>query len=406
MEDDREGVRFFAIDPAKLDDPFADFRYFREHHRVFRYAPLNSWFVFRYDDVAAMLADPRLSANRMSAFLDATPAPARAEVREIEPYLEKFRLMRDGAAHAHTRHLVEQGFKAAVEPLSEKIRAAAVELLGRTARGCTLDVAADYAFLLPAWALSNLMGVRERDRARVVRWSVDFIDFFNIVPITVDIARRMARSAIELRDYMRELLAERQTSPQEDFLGTLLAASGPGGALSEDEIVANGILILLAGHVAVRNLIGNAVYLLLANSGQFAKLKAEPALLENAIEETLRYEAPVATIPRVALEDLEVGGVRIARGESLQLSIASANRDAAHFPEPERFEITRRPGRTLSFGHGPHGCLEVHLARMEARIALEVLFARASALELDSSRPIVWYRNLGNRAPINLPIKL
>lgn len=400
-----EGSKFFLNDSRKLDDPFADFRYFRSRRPLFYYPPLKSWFVFTYDDVAALLADRRLSANRITAFLETTPAAVREQVRSVAPYLEKFMLMQDGAGHARMRHSMEQGFRAAVDSLRGSIAQAAGELLDRAAASGRLDVAADYAFLLPAWALSDLMGVRPEDRARVIQWSVDFIDFFNFVPITEDTATRMVRSALELRDYMGELLAARRAAPSHDFLGLLLQESAQGGGLSDDEIVANGMLLLLAGHVAVRNLIGNTIYLLLTHPEQLALLEQNPTLLTNAIEESLRYEPPVAMIPRQALEDLELHGARIERGALVQLSLASANRDEAHFSAPERFDITRAPGHLLSFGHGPHGCLGAHLARLEAQIAIRALLARYS-LQLDGSRPIVWYRNAGNRGPINLPLLL
>jgi cytochrome P450 len=403
---DREGAGFFLNGPARLDDPYADFRYFRQHRPVFHYAQLNSWFVFRYDEVAQLLADERLSANRMNAFLETTPAPVRADVERVAPYLEKFMLMQDAGEHARTRRCVELAFKNSLDSLRAGISDAAKTLLDRAMRARKLDVAAGYAFLMPAWALSDLLGVRPEDRGRVVQWSLDFIDFFNFVPITVDTASRMVRSALELRDYMLNLLAERRAAPRHDFLGTLLDESERGAGLTEDEIVANGMLLLLAGHVAVRNLIGNTVYLLLKHAEQFAALRSRPELLSNAIEESLRYESPVAMIPRVALEDLEVAGQRIKRGELLQLVIASANRDEAHFSDPERFDITRTQSRILSFGHGPHGCLGAHLARMEAEIALSALFARSPEPGLDESQSIVWYRNAGNRGPINLHILL
>ncbi len=155
------------------------------------------------------------------------------------------------------------------------------------------------------------------------------------------------------------LLTERRAAPRQDFLGTLLDS----GDLSDDEIIANGMLLLLAGHVAVRNLIGNAVYLLLTHPEQFARLQSNPALLASAIEETLRYEPPVAMIPRVALQDIEVEGAHVRRGDLIRLVIALANRDEAHFPDAGRFDIERKHGRVLTFGNGPHGCLGAHLAR-------------------------------------------
>jgi len=397
-----EGAGFFLNDSRKLDDPFDDFKYFREHRPLFRYEPLKSWFAFGYDSVAELFADRRLSANRMRGFLDTTPPEVREDVRRVAPYLEKFVLMQDGTEHARMRRSMELGFKRATDALPDRIRTATNVLLERAAPTGRLDVAADYGFLLPAWALSDLLGVKEEDRPRVLQWSVDFIDFFNFAPITVDTASRMVRSAVELREYMIALLAERRATPRRDFLGTLLDA----GELSDDEIIANGVLLLLAGHVAVRNLIGNAVYLLLTYPEQFARLRSNPALLSNAIEETLRYEPPVVMIPRVALEDINVEGELIRCGELIQLVIASANRDEAHFPDPDRFDITRQHGRVLSFGHGPHGCLGAHLARMETQIALEALFARSPEPRFDDSRQTVWYRNAGNRGPINLHILL
>jgi cytochrome P450 len=231
---------------------------------------------------------------------------------------------------------------------------------------------------------------------------LDFIGFFNIIPITAETTRPMVRSATEMIDYTKRLLAERRENPRDDFLGTLARAKTE--EITEDEIVANTMLLLLAGHVAPRNLIGNTIYLLLTHPDQFHKLRGNPELLRSAVEETLRYEPPVTLIPRIALEDFELRGNTIQAGQILQLSIASANRDGAHFPDPDRFDITRKPGKILSFGHGPHGCLGAPLAMEEAQIALETLFRRMPGLRLDDSREIRWYRNAANRGPENLPL--
>jgi cytochrome P450 len=205
-------------------------------------------------------------------------------------------------------------------------------------------------------------------------------------------------------DYTRNLLTERRANPRDDFLGTLVNATTETGGFSDEEIISNAMLLLLAGHVAVRNLVGNAIYLLLTHPEQFTQVKVESALLHNAVEETLRYEPPVTLIPRIAAEDFEFQGNAIREGQIVQLSIASANRDAVHFPGGERFDISRKPGRHLSFGYGPHGCLGASLAREEAQIALETLFRRMPRLRLDESKEIQWYRNAGNRGPITLPL--
>jgi cytochrome P450 len=258
--------------------------------------------------------------------------------------------------------------------------------------------------LLPAYVLSDLLGVHKGDRGKVVQWSIDCVDFFNVVPITVDTSRRMAESALAMIDYTKSLLAEQRAHPRDDFLGTLVHVSVHGASFADDEIIANAMLLLLAGHVAARNLIGNAIYLLLIHPEEFAKLRADPALVHNAVEETLRYEPPVTLIPRIVLEDFELYGNAIRQGQLVQLSIASANRDSTHFPDAERFDFSRTPGRYVSFGMGPHGCLGAALAREEASMALATLFRRMPGLRPDASQPIQWYRNAGNRGPITLPL--
>ncbi len=401
--DEREAERFFLDVPEKLDDPFPDLAYFRENRPVFYHEALNQWFVFGYDDVSALFSDPRMSADRMKGFVDAAPEEVREDLRGVAPYLERFVLMMDDPDHRRVRRFLHGGFNAAaIKGLQERIRSIADELLDKVQDSGRMDVSGDYGFLLPAYVLSDFLGFPKEDRDRVLKWSVDFIGFFNVVPITAETTRPMVQSATEMIRYVGELLAERRREPRDDFLGAL--ANADPGEISEEEIVSNAMLLLLAGHVAPRNLIGNAVYLLLKHPDQLAKLREDPSLMRNVLEETLRFEPPVTLIPRIALEDIELRGSTIRAGQIVQLSIASANRDETRFPDPDRFDVTRQPGRTLSFGHGPHGCLGALLALEEAQISLETLFRRMPGMKLDESRDIVWYRNAANRGPDVLPL--
>ncbi len=239
----------------------------------------------------------------------------------------------------------------------------------------------------------------------MVQWSADFVDFFNILPITEDTVHRMVKSSTEMTEYMRGLLDERADEQRDDFLGLMAAAAGTG-EVTEDEVVGSTMLLLIAGHLPVRNLIGNVVWLLHQNPREYERFLAEPSLLDSVMEEALRCEPPVAAIPRIPMEDVVVFDQKIAAGEIFQLSIIAANRDPSRFPDPDRFDVTRNPRGVLSFGHGPHGCLGARLAREQARIALEVLFRRADGpLLVDDSREIRWYRNAGNRGPESLPVK-
>ena len=397
---------FFLENPQKLDDPFADLAWLREHRPVHRHEPFRQWFVFPYDEVQSLFSDKRLSADRVAGFVDAVPETVRDEVRTLLPYLEKWLIFRDGADHAQLRTILHRGFNAkAIEAMRGPIEHMANDLLDRAASSGVLDVGEDYGFLIPVYVLSDFMGIPPEDRDRVVQWSVDFVDFFNIIPITEDTTQRMVRAATEMSAYMRELLLERHSRRNDDFLG-LMAAASSDGEITDDEIVGNTLLLLIAGHVAVRNLIGNVLWLLLEHPSEYERLRQDPSLLRSTIEESLRYEPPITQIPRIAIEDIEVRGQTIAAGDIIQLSIVAANRDPRRFPEPDRFDVARNPRGVLSYGHGPHGCLGARLAREQAAIALEVLFRRAAGpLQLDDSREIRWYRNAGNRGPETLPVR-
>ena len=264
----------------------------------------------------------------------------------------------------------------AIEALRGPVERAADELLDAAIDAGRLDVAADYGYLLPVYVLADFMGIHPEDRDQVVQWSADFVDFFNIIPITEDTAHRMVKSSTEMTAHMRGLLAERGTDKRDDFLG-LMAAAARAGEITEDEVIGNTMLLLIAGHLPVRNLIGNVVWLLQQNPREYERLLAAPAMLGSVIEEALRYEPPVAAIPRIPLEDVVVRDQTIGAGEIIQLSILAANRDPSRFPDPDRFDAARNPHGAISFGHGPHGCLGARLAREQATIALEVLFRRA-----------------------------
>lgn len=396
---------FFLDSPEKLDDPFADLAWLREHHPVYKHEASGQWFVFPYDEVSSLFADRRLSADRIAAFAESAPPEVREDVASVVPFLETWLIFRDGPEHGRLRRALHEGFNAtAIAALRAPVERVANALLDQAIHDGRLDVAADYGFLLPVYVLAEFMGVPVADHDRVVQWSVDFVDFFNVIPITSDTAQRMVRSSDEMARYMRGLLSARETHERNDFLG-LMARAARTGEIGEQEAIGSTMLLLIAGHLPVRNLIGNVVWLLGRRPDDFARVLASRDMIDGVIEETLRYEPPIGAIPRTTIEDITVCGRRIPAGEVIQLSILAANRDPGHFPDPDRFEITRKPHGVLSFGHGPHGCLGARLAREQAQIALEVLFRRTGPLWPDGERETRWYRNAANRGPENLPVK-
>jgi cytochrome P450 len=255
----------------------------------------------------------------------ATPVEVHAELDKIAPYFDWWVLMADGEKHKRIRRILHEGFNSkVVEGLRGKIQQSAGTLLDQAERYGRFDVCEDYGFLLTAHVLADFLGVHPPDRGKVVKWSMDFIDYFNLVPITSENTLKMVSSGLELIDYTRRLLHERRAEPADDFLGTMIRSEKNGAGVVEDEIVSNAMLLLLAGHIAVRNFIGNAVWLFAQHPDQFEKLKADPGLMHQAVEETLRFETPVAAIPRVPLENFEYKGQTIRRGQIIELLISSA----------------------------------------------------------------------------------
>jgi cytochrome P450 len=205
---------------------------------------LKSWFIFSYDDVVSLFQDPRLSADRMKGLVDAAPVEVRDELRKIAPYLEMWMLMKDGEDHARIRTFMNLGFNAhVVHGLRTPIQQATDELLDRVQDQKHMDGCQDFAFLLPAYVLSDLLGVDKEDRGKVVQWSLDFVDFFNVVPISVDTSQRLTRSGFAMITYTKDLLEEHRAHPRDDFLGTLVNTMTEKGGFTDDEIFSNAIAV-------------------------------------------------------------------------------------------------------------------------------------------------------------------
>ena len=403
--DDKEGKDFFLNSPEKLANPYPDFAYFREHKPVFYYEPLDSWFVFRFEDVEALFMDPRLSSKRIEAFISATPEELRRDVKELAPIFKKFVMMLDGEDHACLRKLLFRGFShRVIDNLKEIIENVTNELLDAVQDRGMMDASREFAHVLPVAVISAMLGVPREDREHVKRWADDIADFFNDIPITVENTRRMQTSIRDMTKYVRRLIKDRRKKPKDDFLSELVHAEEEGKRLNEAGILSNSIVLLIAGHETTRNLIGNAIYLLLTHPEQLALLKADASLYKNAIEETLRFESVHPLMPRIAAKKFILHGHEIQKGQFVQLCIASANRDPFHFSNPDEYDITREHGKHLSFGIGPHFCLGAPLARKEAHIALEILFSRMPNLKLNKRKKLTWQRIANLRGPTSLPV--
>jgi cytochrome P450 len=264
------------------------------------------------------------------------------------------------------------------------------ETLDRIGRNRSFDLMADYALPIPIDVIAAILGVAH-DRLDDFRtWSEGIIQVLN--PISTDEQKaEMARCSEALGAYMTDMLAQRRASPQDDLVSDMAALQAAGAQIDDTDLIINLSALLVAGNLTTTDLIGNAVRLFMLNLGELAKLKADPSLINAAVEEALRFEPPVDITGRIAAKDMDVGGCPVKARQSMLVSLRAANRDPSVFEDPDRFDISRRKAPHVSFGGGAHICIGAPLARLEAQVALAKLFERFPDMALaDPTAPAEW----------------
>jgi cytochrome P450 len=310
----------------------------------------------------------------------------------------------DPPEHTRLRNIVSRGFTPRrITALEPRIREIALGLVERFAARGACDLVTDYAVPLPVMVIAELLGVDPERHADFKRGS-DAMIRAAFDPLTEDEAAEVGERLREISDYLDEVTAARQRCPADDLISTLVEVETRDGALSADEVKIFVYTLLAAGNVTTTNLIGNAMLALLVHPAELERVRRDPALVPALVEEALRYDAPVQLLLRTATEDTEIAGVPIPKGALVAPLFASANRDESVFPDPDRFDVTRNPRDHLAFGHGIHFCLGAPLARLEARIAFEVLLARLVDVALDEEE-VAWVQSLVMRGPKRLGLR-
>ncbi len=341
-------------------------------------------FIARHEHVSALLRDPRVVHE--SPNNNWTPPENWREWFEMT---SDWMLFRDPPVHTRLRGLVNKAFTPqAINRLRTQIEAIASELLDNLPAGQVFDLIAQYAFELPVQVIASMLGVPKADRAQFHAWShvlAEAIDFRNNDDV-LDQATQVAR---DMTAYLHGLIEQKRRQPTEDILSGLVEAEDNGDRLSEKEIIATCSLLLFAGHETTVNLIGNGTLALLQHPDQLTLLRNNWGLLPNAVEEILRYDGPVQVTSRVLHDDVQVGATTLTKGQHFTLVLGAANRDPRQFSDPDRFDITRKDIRHLTFGGGIHYCVGAPLARMEGQIGLATLFQRIPNLQLTDA-PLNW----------------
>ncbi|WP_030243124.1 cytochrome P450 family protein [Streptomyces sp. NRRL S-350] len=394
-----------APDPALkslIADPYAGYARLRADapvHRITGPDGLPVWLVSRYPDVRQALADPRLALDKAHA------APGNYRGFALPPALDANLLNMDPPDHTRIRRLVVQAFTTRrIAALRAPIEKVAEQLLDAMAPAGRADLLTAYATPLPITVICDLLGVPQGGRHDFRAWTDTLI--------TPDPNRpEAARAAVKaMLGFFTGLIEHKRTEPGDDLLSDLIAVRDEqegGDRLAEDELTSLAFLILFAGYENTVHLIANAVLALLGHPDQLTALRAEPELIDGAVEEFARFDGPAPlAIRRFPREDVTIGGVTVPAGETVLLALGSANRDPERFTDPDRLDLRRRENGHLALGHGIHYCLGAPLARMETAIALTALLRRFPRLALDVPVEQLRHRpTLRARGLLELPVR-
>ena len=355
---------FFS--PETRDNPYPLFDRLRDHDPVYL-TDFGYWYVSRYDDVVSLLRDTRLTSGRgVPDSLGVTDGP----LREI---MDSWMMALDGPPHRRARALISRAFTPrAVEALRPAIATAAERLVDNLVAHGGGDLHQLLAFPLPMEVTRLLFGVEP------ATWDTEVTAIFDPV-------RRSGAGWVHDMQTLTDFLADfvpRWSGGDTGLFAALKAPDDEGNVLTEHEQIANSVLLVTAGFETTMSLISNAVRTLLMHPEQLALLRADASLAPSAVDEVLRFEPPALWTSRYATVDIDVHGTVIPRGSNALFSSVAANRDPARYPDPGRFDITRRDSRPVTFGGGAHSCIGTQLARVETEIALTTLFAKAHQLRL------------------------
>ncbi|MGD9892670.1 MAG: cytochrome P450 [Dehalococcoidia bacterium] len=400
-------VVFNPFDPDFRVNPYPVYRRLREERPVQQTFPGN-WVLSRYADCAALLRDPRASSDaRNSAEYQALIRDQDGSGAQGFDLDGRSFLFLDPPDHTRLRGLVSKAFTPrVVERLRPRIQQIVDELLDAAAVKEQMEVIEALAYPLPVQVISEMLGVPREDSEVFKGWSRVLAQGLDPTP-TMDPEQqaRLIEASTAFTDYFRALIAKRRRDPADDLLSALIAVEERGDTLSEPELLSTCILILIAGHETTVNLIGNGLLALLRDPEAMSRFRDDPAIEKTAIDELLRYDPPVQLTSRILLDDYEVDGTVIRKGESAVLLLASANRDAAEFEEPDTLNLARANNRHLAFGYGIHYCLGAPLARVEGEIALSTLARRFPRLTLITDSP-PYKANIVLRGLAELPVML
>ena len=372
-------------DPAFIADPYPALGRLRDEAPIAWDERTNQWLISRHGDVNALLRDRRLGRSYLHVATHEEwgrppPPPDQAPFWDL---LAVQMIDLEPPDHTRLRRLVTKAFTPrTVEALRPRIEGIVATVIEQARDLGEFDLIADLLELVPVAVIAELLGIPDSDRHLLRPWSADMTLMFELNP-TPEMQRRATEASAAFEAYLRDLARQRRARPGDDLITELAAVVEAGGdRLTEDELIGTAVLLLNAGHEASVNGAANSWWALFRNPAELARLRADRSLVATAIEELLRYDTPAPMFERWVLEDIEVGGVTIRRGQELALQFAAANRDPAVFDRADEIVLERSPNAYLSFGAGIHYCLGAPLAKVEFDILFRRILSDLPTMEL------------------------
>lgn len=379
------------FDRAFIANPYPQYREWLEHGHVVWSPDFfgGAWVLPHHKDNTELLRESdRLTTEKAGSLVAQFPPEYHAELRSLDEYLARWLAFIDPPKHMRIRRLLQKGFTLEVlNSFRPRVQEIVDDLLEQGMENGKIDMINDFAYSLPVRVVCAMLGIPDKDHARFVHWMDELAMFLGNASSTVEAARHAKDALDKLTNYFRALLPERRKHAGRDLISILVAAEEEGDVLSEEELYAQCVFFLFAGHETTSNLIGNGMLCLFRHPDQLALLRSQSSLVAGFIEETLRYEGPMQYTFRMARRDFDLFGQSIRKGQVLVFLFGAANRDAEVFAAPDMFDITRKKNPHLTFGYGLHHCIGAATARMEADIAFSTLLRRTKDMQLLIENP-------------------
>ncbi len=364
------------------------------------------WSIVSHAECSSIAKDPRLSAKRSQQMILSLPIASQSEFKELARMLGLWLIFMDAPEHTRLRKLLNKGFTAAaIEGLRPQVEAIVDRMLKPLQPGSEVELMREFANPMPVRIISEMLGVPQERHDDFVAWSRAIAVFRGSPDRTVEQARAAQDALLALTDFFRKTVAERRRNKGNDLISLLIDIEEEGEVMTEEELYAQCIALLFAGHETTRNLIGNGMYTLLKNPEETAELREKPEIIRTAVEEILRFESPVQFTARVLKEEIEVCGQRIPPKWSVLCMLGAANRDPKKFKEPNQLNLKRLNNEHLAFSAGPHFCIGAQLARLEGQVALLNLVQRFPQMKLTGPRP-EWAPTFGFRGLKSLQVTM